>query len=336
MPKSKIQQLMDARKGLDVASPVFAGTEPELPAADLQEQSAHSEDSAETAAGNKIDWGAIASNLAQKIDNTKQQINLLQKEIELSQSRIRESEEAYQLVVSPPKWAPKPGEFELFDRLGEVMSQQEDQTQRAEKLRQVQQAITLGQQLVAQKQRQIALLEAELRDLQEELSWATRYTFHVKKFEPGYQPPTPQKDEIKRHTRNLFDAQKLLKEAEEKASQSPSDVDKWIRGTIYKTPSEAIATFRQSVERQQQQLETASRRNERHFRQYIITRVNSDPILQHFIQVQESYQKALGQLAETFQNNGTSLGLSSEEIGKIVNLKLPSIKMDETGRVSVI
>lgn len=339
MPRSKIEQnLSNIRQGLNVAAPAFTGGEPVLDAAAEEEEHQSQSDPELNSAISKVetDWKAITSNLAQRIDNAKQQINLLQKEIKVSQNRLQESEEAYDLVMNPPKWEPSAEQFELFHQLKTVVAQQESEEDRLKKLGQIQQALNLGRQVILQKEKQIVLLEAELRNLQDELTWATKYAPFVLRFEPGYQYPQPQRREIERHVQYLWDAQKLLREAEENSRQSPEKVQRWIAGTIYDSPEKAIATYRQSVENQQQQIEVASRRNEKHFRAYIIARVDADPLLQDFIQVQESYRKALGRFVEALQTHSTSLGLSLEETGKIINLKLPSIKMDGNGRISVV
>jgi len=303
-----------------------------------QEQSPHSEDfvkSVATSTQPKIDWGAIASELVQKIDNVTQQITLLQKEITVSEERIAESEEAYQLVINPPRRTPKPGEFQLFDRLDEVVSQQRDEQQRAEKLQQVQQAILLGQQLVAQKQRQISLLEAELRNLQDELIWATKYALFIEKFEPSYRYPEPQQREIERHTQYLWDAEKILREAVEASKQSPEKVQRWIAGTIYDSPEKAIATYEQSVNRQREALAIASKRNETHFKRFIKSRVEIEKPLQELLTAQEQYRKALQAFSPLIQEHGEVLGLSKDDIGKLVNLKVPQVK-DASGQIRMI
>ncbi len=322
------------RKSLDVPQPIMVGGEAEI-GIELQEQSVHCDRSAKSIATSKENWDAIADGLSQNVQNVKSQINLLQQEITAAEARVKESREALDLVLSPPKWLPPMGEFELFDQLQRVVAEQETEQERQQKLEQVQKAIVLGESLVDQKRKQIALLEAELRQFQEALSWATTYAPHIEKFEPSYRYPDPQQREIDRHTGYLWEAQQKLAKAKEAAEGSPSNIQKWLSATIYKSMNEAIATYEQVVSNEQQALATAQRRNDLHFKKYIVARVDIDQSLQEFLVAQEEYKKALEVFSPLIQKHGEVLGLTKENTLRFVNLNLPQVK-DAEGRITVV
>ena len=325
MPKSKLEQKFAELSQLrQQASTAAVHT-----TADQQAQTVAPRDR------ESIDWQEIASNLVQKIDNTKQQISLLQKEVEVSRSRLRESEEAYQLVKNPPKWEPSAEQFELFHQLKTVISQQESEDDRLKKLEQIQQALELGRQVISQKEKQISLLEAELRNLQEDLMWATKYAPQVENFEAGYRYPAPQQTEIDRHTRYLWEAEQKLAKAKEVAGGNPADIQKWLSGSIHKSMNEAIAIHEQVVANEQQSLATAQRRNESHFKKYITARVDVEQPLREFLVAQERYKTSLEVFSPLIQEYGEILGLGKDDILRLANLNLPQIK-DAGGRITVI
>ncbi len=79
----------------------------------------------------------------------------------------------------------------------------------------------------------------------------------------------------------------------------------------------------------------ASKRNETHFKRFIKSRVDIEKPLQEFLTAQEQYRKALQAFSPLIQEHGEVLGLSKDDIGKLVNLKLPQIK-DVDRRISVV
>jgi chromosome segregation ATPase len=172
MPKSRLEQnLNNLRNSLDVPQPIVVGEEAATESKAEVDQIQRIVQNTVSQQKPDIDWLAIASSLQQEIENTLNQINLIQKELSSARERVSESREALSLLQTPVKWMPVEGQFQLFDELQKVVDEQKDEQQRLEKLKQIEMAIASGDKLITQKEKQLALLQRELAELQESEEW---------------------------------------------------------------------------------------------------------------------------------------------------------------------
>jgi hypothetical protein len=337
MPKSKIQQLMDARKGLNVAPPVYVGGEPEAAIAADQEPSNQIEEivrSTTTTEKSDIDWSAIAAGLQQEIENTRSQIRLLENELAVAREKLSESREALTLLQTPTKWEPSE-KFELFHELKRVVDDQQNEQQRLEKLKQIEMAIASGDKLIVQREKQLTLLQRELAELEESEEWCRIYAPHIRRFESAYRHSQDQEDLIRRYKSYLEGSQKLLTEARAMQQKGSVASDQWVKATIYESMEAAIAAYEGVVEKHRKQLEDASRRDEKRFKAFIQARVDIDANLQEFLKTQKQYEEASAAFFAQLEKNWQPLELSKDEVFRLANLRLPQIR-DVDGQVRVV
>jgi hypothetical protein len=335
MPKSKLEQnLHNLRTSLNVPPPIMVGgetaTEPEAEVDQIQEivQSTVSAEKPD------IDWSAIAAGLAQKIKNTRSQINLIENELAAARERTSESREALSLLQTPMKWEPSE-KFELFHELKRVVDDQQNEQQRLEKLKQIEMAIASGDKLIVQREKQLALLQKELAELEQSEEWCRIYAPHIRRFESAYRHTSDQEDLIRRYKKYLEGSQKLLSEARAIQEKGSEAIDKWVKATIYESMEAAIAAYQGAVEKHRRQLQEASARDEKRFKAFIQARVNIDSSLQKFLKTQQQYQEASAAFFAQLEENWQPLGLSKDEVFRLANLKLPQVK-DTNGQLTVL
>ncbi|MBW4597690.1 MAG: hypothetical protein KME46_33500 [Brasilonema angustatum HA4187-MV1] len=246
---------------------------------------------------------------------TRQKIESLESEINNLQQELTQSQDALNLILNPPRFAPVQGQLPFFDRLSGILQESKSEQERLEKVEAARKAIAQTKQLLAQKQQELAAVKDELERLKEEAVWQERYEPLVSAFQHGYTMPSAQRAKIAQVEGYLHSAVKFFEEMQEiKNSDAPEIKKNWeLKHPGLGSLKTALATQQEEVTKQQEELAQAKKVNQEHFRNFIKKRVDVEAPLQALLISQEAYFKAREQFLETV-GDGAALGIDVNEL----------------------
>jgi len=196
--------------------------------------------------------------------------------------------------------------------LQELIELEPVQAEKEKNIARCKQAIAFGKQDVAILQAQAIELESTIKWQREELIWQERYQPYAEKYLKAFNWSAPtNQEQIKKLELEIERERHTLERAKEWLATPPAQrtTTRWMGGTgLCSTAQDKINYLEQRIPDLEKvvedlRLQPEVSRDTKEFRQYVQSRVDIQPALQKFLDIQEAYFKAIQELEVVAKDN---------------------------------